>query len=69
MREGCGLVCWLLRGQRVEKTKEKDWDEEEDQFRGVVIGRLREQEEQQGEDGCEECEYFPSADFWGADHG
>jgi hypothetical protein len=39
MREGCGLVCWLLPGQRVEKAKEEDWDEEK-VYSGVVIGSM-----------------------------
>jgi hypothetical protein len=39
VREDLGLVCWLLRGERVEEAEEKDWDEEKDYGR-VMVGRL-----------------------------
>jgi hypothetical protein len=67
MREGCGLVCWLLRGQRVEEAKEEDWDKEED-YGDVMIGRLGEQEEYESKDCGEERECFPTADFASAGH-
>jgi len=33
-----------------------------------MVRCLREQEKDDGGDGCEECERFPSADFSGGDH-
>jgi hypothetical protein len=65
---GAGLDRWELRGQGVEEAEEEDRDEEKDYGGGVMIGRLRKQKKYESEDRSEECESFPSADFWSADH-
>ena len=62
------VLRWLVSACLLDEGgEEKDWDEQEENG-AVMIRCLREQEEDEGEDGCKECERFPSADFSGGDH-
>jgi hypothetical protein len=59
---------WLVRDARVDQFDEEEQRDEEEDGDGVMIRCVRECEEQDGEEGCQEGECLPSADFGGADH-
>jgi hypothetical protein len=57
------VLTWLVRDGRVDPLDEEEDGDEEEESGGVMIVCVGEDEEQHGDEGCEECESFTSADF------
>jgi hypothetical protein len=62
---GCNNVVstWLVRDAVVDPLDEEEDGDEEEEGGGVMIGCVGESEEQHSDEGREECEKFPAADF------
>jgi hypothetical protein len=62
------VLTWLVRDACVDRLdEEKYWEEEEES--SIVMARcVGKQKEYDSEQGCQEGECLPSADFWRADH-
>jgi len=62
------VLRWLVSARFFDQGgEEEDWDEEE-KGGGVMVDCVGEQKEYDGENGREEGESFPSANFWGPGH-
>jgi hypothetical protein len=57
------VLTWLVRDGSVDPLEEEEDGDEEEEGGGVMIGCVGEDEEQHGDEGCEECKKFPTADF------
>jgi hypothetical protein len=62
------VLTWLVRDACVDQFDEEEGGDEEEEGGGVVISSVGEQKEEEGDEGCKECESFPSADFCRAYH-
>jgi hypothetical protein len=62
---GCNNVVstWPVRDGAIDPLDEEEDGGEEEESGGVMIGCVREDEEQHGDEGCEESKKFPAADF------
>ena len=61
-------LTWLVRNACFDRLEEEEDGGEQEEGGGVMIGCVGEGEEQHGDEGCEECEYFPVANSWGPCH-
>jgi hypothetical protein len=62
------VLAWLIRDACFDRLDEEEDGGEEEEGGGVMIGCVREGEEQHRDEGCEEGKKFPAADFWGRCH-
>jgi hypothetical protein len=62
------VLTWLVRDGRVDPLDEEEDGDEEEEGGGVMIGCVGEDKEQDSDEGCEEGEKFPAADFGGPCH-
>jgi hypothetical protein len=58
------VLTWLVRDRSIDPLDEEENGDEEEESGGVMVRCVGEDEEQHGDDGCEESEKFPAADFW-----
>jgi hypothetical protein len=62
------VLTWLIRDGSIDQLdEEEDWDQEEESG-GVMVRCVWEDKDQDSDEGCEEGESLPSADFWSAGH-
>jgi hypothetical protein len=62
------VLTWLIKDGSIDQhTEEEDWGEEEED-RSVMIHWVESEKEQEGDEGCQESESFPAANFRSADH-
>jgi hypothetical protein len=62
------VLTWLIRDGAIDPLDEEEDGNEEEESGGVMVRCLGEDKEQDGDEGCEESESFPCADFWSAGH-
>jgi hypothetical protein len=59
---------WVVRDECFDRHDEEEEGDEEEESGGVMIGCVGEEKKQDGDQGREESERFPSANCWRADH-
>jgi hypothetical protein len=62
------VLTWLVRDAGLDRLDEKEDGDEEEEGRVVMVRCVGEDKEQDGDEGCEEGECLPCANFRSANH-
>jgi hypothetical protein len=62
------VLAWLIRDACLDRFEEEEDGDKKEEGRGVMVRRMGKDEEQHGDEGCEERDCFPVANFWGPCH-
>jgi len=62
------VLRWLVSARFFDYGGEEEEGDEDEESGGVMVRYVGEQKEQHGDEGCEECESLPTADFWEPGH-